>query len=40
VALNKIQKITRHSVWVAGSEIAVGASYEDKLGEIRERLKL
>jgi DNA-binding LytR/AlgR family response regulator len=38
VALSKIQKITRQSVWVAGNEIAVGASYEDKLGEIRERL--
>jgi len=25
---------------MAGSEIAIGASYEDKLREIRERLKL
>jgi len=25
---------------MAGNEIAVGASYEDKLREIRERLKL
>lgn len=40
VALNKIQKITRHSVWVAGNEMSVGASYEDKLSEIRERLRL
>ncbi len=40
VALSKIQKITRHSVWVAGNEISVGASYEDKLGEIREKLGL
>jgi two-component system LytT family response regulator len=40
VAVNKIQKITRQSVWVASNEISVGASYEDKLSEIRERLKL
>jgi DNA-binding LytR/AlgR family response regulator len=40
VALNKIQKITRQSVWVAGNEISVGASYEDKLLEIREKLGL
>ncbi len=40
VAVNKIQKITRQSVWVAGNEISVGASYEDKLSEIRERLRL
>jgi hypothetical protein len=40
VALNKIQKITRHSVWVAGNEMSVGASYEDNLSEIRERLRL
>lgn len=40
VAVNKIQKITRQSVWVAGNEISVGASYEEKLGEIRAKLKL
>ena len=40
VALNKIQKITRTAVWVAGKEIAVGASYEEKLTEIREKLNL
>lgn len=40
VSLNKIQKITRQSVWVAGKEISVGASYEDKLSEIREKLRL
>jgi two-component system, LytTR family, response regulator len=40
VAVNKIQKITRQSVWVAGNEISVGASYEEKLTEIRERLNL
>lgn len=39
VAVNKIQKITRQSVWVAGNEILVGASYEEKLSEIREKLK-
>ncbi len=40
VALNKIQKITRQSVWVAGKELSIGASYEEKLGEIREKLGL
>jgi two-component system, LytTR family, response regulator len=40
VALDKIQKITRQSVWVAGNEISVGASYEEKLGEIRVKLGL
>jgi DNA-binding LytR/AlgR family response regulator len=39
VAINKIQKITRQAVWIAGNEISVGASYEDKLAEIREKLK-
>lgn len=39
VAINKIQKINRQSVWIAGKEISVGASYEDKLLEIREKLK-
>ena len=40
VALNKIQKITRQSVWVAGKELSIGASYEEKLSEIREKLGL
>jgi two-component system, LytTR family, response regulator len=40
VALNKIQKITRQSVWVAGNEISIGASYEEKLSEIKEKLNL
>lgn len=40
VALDKIQKITRQSVWVAGNEISVGATYEGKLWEIRETLRL
>ena len=39
VAINKIQKITRQAVWIAGNEISVGASYEDKLLEIREKLR-
>lgn len=39
VAVNKIQKITRQAVWIAGNEISVGASYEDKLNEIKEKLK-
>lgn len=40
VALNKIQKITRQSVWVADKELSIGASYEEKLAEIREKLGL
>lgn len=40
VALNKIQKITRQSVWVAGKELSIGASYEEKLSEIRAKLGL
>ena len=40
VALNKIQKITRQSVWVAGKELSIGASYEEKLSEIRGKLSL
>jgi DNA-binding LytR/AlgR family response regulator len=39
VAISKIQKITRQAVWIAGYEISVGASYEDKLTEIREKLR-
>ncbi len=38
VAMNKIQKISRQSVWVAGKEITIGASYESILVEIREKL--
>ncbi|MFN8353625.1 MAG: LytTR family DNA-binding domain-containing protein [Spirosomataceae bacterium] len=40
VSLAHIQKITRQSVWVQGLEIPVGASYEDSLGVVRERLGL
>lgn len=39
VAINKIQKITRQAVWILGKEISVGASYEEKLLEIREKLR-
>jgi DNA-binding LytR/AlgR family response regulator len=39
VSLYKIHKITRQSVWVAGKEISVGASYEENLNEIRQKLK-
>ncbi|AFK04084.1 two component transcriptional regulator, LytTR family [Emticicia oligotrophica DSM 17448] len=40
IAYNKVQKITRQSVWVAGNEISIGASYEEKIPEIRQRLGL
>jgi two-component system, LytTR family, response regulator len=40
VNLNKIQKITRTSLWIMGKEISIGASYEESLNEIRKRLKI
>ncbi|WP_337044876.1 LytR/AlgR family response regulator transcription factor [Emticicia sp. 17c] len=40
VAVSKIQKMTRQSVWINNYEISVGASYEDKLLEIREKLRV
>ncbi|MFN3851880.1 MAG: LytR/AlgR family response regulator transcription factor [Spirosomataceae bacterium] len=40
VSVNKIQKITRQSVWIQGKEISIGASYEEKLNEIRAKLGL
>ncbi len=39
VAVAKVQKINRYAVWVNDREIAVGASYEGKLAEIRALLK-
>jgi two-component system LytT family response regulator len=38
ISLNKIQKITRQEVDVAGYTIPVGISYEDKLSEVRKKL--
>jgi DNA-binding LytR/AlgR family response regulator len=38
VAVQQVSKIARQQVWVNGVEIPVGASYEDGLGRIRERL--
>lgn len=38
IALNKIEKIGRQEIFIAGVAIPVGASYEEKLGEIRRRL--
>jgi len=40
VALSKIEKISRNSVWILGKEIPVGSSYEEKLAEIRGVLGL
>lgn len=40
VSLSKIQKITRQSVWVAGKEISIGASYEQQINVIRQKLNI
>ena len=40
ISKSKIEKISRNSVWLLGNEIPVGASYENKLLEIRELLRL
>jgi hypothetical protein len=40
ISKSKIEKISRNSVWLLGNEIPVGASYENKLMEIRELLRL
>ena len=37
IAVNKIEKITRNSLWIAGNEISIGASFEDKLLAIKEK---
>lgn len=39
VNINKILKLTRQSVWIAEKEIFIGASYEDRISEIRDKLK-
>lgn len=38
VALDKIHKVSRNSLWIAQTEIPVGASYEGVFTEIRNRL--
>jgi DNA-binding LytR/AlgR family response regulator len=38
IALPKVEKITRQSVWITGVEIPIGASYEDQLEFIRKQL--
>jgi DNA-binding LytR/AlgR family response regulator len=40
IAIDKIDKIGRQQVWLSGQEIPFGASYEEKITEIRKRLKL
>lgn len=39
IALNKIDKIGRQDITVAGTAIPIGVSYEEKLHEIRHRMK-
>ena len=39
IALNKIEKISRQELLVGGYSLPVGASYEEKLNEIRLRIK-
>ena len=38
ISLEKIQKVSRTSVWVKGIEIPIGSSFEDIFAEIREKL--
>ena len=40
ISLEHIEKITRQEIFLAGNSIPIGASYEEKLGEIRARMKL
>jgi two-component system LytT family response regulator len=40
VAINKIDKISRQEITIAGTALSVGVSYEEKMGEIRQKLKL
>jgi len=39
ISLNKIDKIGRQEITIAGTAIPIGASYEEKLSEIRQRMK-
>ena len=39
IALNKIEKISRQELLVGGYSLPLGASYEEKLNEIRLRMK-
>jgi two-component system LytT family response regulator len=38
VPIKKIQKISRHSVWVSGVEIPIGVSFEPNLSKIKSQL--
>ena len=40
IAVNKVEKISRNSLWITDNEIPVGASFEEFFLEIRENLKL
>ena len=40
IALKKIEKIAKNSLWIAGKEIPIGASYEHILVQIRKELNL
>ena len=39
IAIDKIEKISRQELFIAGHTLPVGASYEEKITEIRERIK-
>lgn len=39
IALNKIEKISRQELVIAGISLPLGASYEEKLNEIRQRIR-
>ena len=40
VAFNKIEKISRQEITIAGTALSVGVSYEEKMNEIRQKLKM
>lgn len=40
VAVAHVRKVGRQGVWVQDTEIPVGASYEDQLGLLREKLQI
>ncbi|TDE10020.1 LytR/AlgR family response regulator transcription factor [Dyadobacter psychrotolerans] len=39
IAIDKIEKISRQELMIAGQALPIGASYEEKINEIRERIK-
>lgn len=40
VAINKIDKISRQEITIAGTSLSVGVSYDEKMSEIRQKLNI